>query len=351
MDEGRGAVATLLVQEGTLQGGDVVVCRHALRPRPRHASTIAGQPIEEAGAVDAGGSPGLDEVPDAGDQFYVVDALTGGRGRRRERPQQRDASRRWPSRKITLDNLFEQLEADRQEGAEADPQGRRAGLGRGASRASSRRSQHDRGQASACCTRPSAASPRATCSWPTRPKHDHHRLQRRARQRARRLAEADAASRSARTTSSTSSPTTCARPLEGMLEPELREKITRPRRGPRRRSRSARSAPSPAATSPTASSSATAKIRLIRDGVVVENDRTLEALKRFKDDANEVRAGFECGMKIAGYDDIKVGDVLECYKTQRSGEETVIRRHEDQGSRHKELCMASSLWRFDASTP
>ena len=39
------------------------------------------------------------------------------------------------------------------------------------------------------------------------------------------------------------------------------------------------------------------------------------ALKRFKDDAREVRAGFECGMKITGYDDIKVGDVLECYKT------------------------------------
>ena len=49
--------------------------------------------------------------------------------------------------------------------------------------------------------------------------------------------------------------------------------------------------------------------------IVVENDRTLESLKRFKDDAREVRAGFECGLKIAGYDDIKEGDVLEFYQT------------------------------------
>jgi translation initiation factor IF-2 len=57
-----------------------------------------------------------------------------------------------------------------------------------------------------------------------------------------------------------------------------------------------------------------ALIRVTRNGVVVENDRKLEQLKRVKDDAKEVRAGTECGMKIAGYDDIKEGDVLECYK-------------------------------------
>jgi translation initiation factor IF-2 len=55
------------------------------------------------------------------------------------------------------------------------------------------------------------------------------------------------------------------------------------------------------------------KIRLIRDGVVITEDLTLESLKRLKDDAKEVKAGLECGLKIAGYDDIKVGDVLEAY--------------------------------------
>ena len=57
------------------------------------------------------------------------------------------------------------------------------------------------------------------------------------------------------------------------------------------------------------------QIRVTRGGIVVESDRRLEQLKRFKDDAKEVKSGMECGMKIEGYDDIKVGDVLECYKT------------------------------------
>jgi translation initiation factor IF-2 len=58
-----------------------------------------------------------------------------------------------------------------------------------------------------------------------------------------------------------------------------------------------------------------AQIRVTRGGIVVEKDRRLEQLKRFKDDAKEVRSGNECGMKIDGYDDIKAGDVLECYRT------------------------------------
>jgi translation initiation factor IF-2 len=57
-----------------------------------------------------------------------------------------------------------------------------------------------------------------------------------------------------------------------------------------------------------------ALIRVTRNGVVIEHDRKLAQLKRVKDDAKEVRAGVECGMKIDGYDDIKEGDVLECYK-------------------------------------
>lgn len=57
-----------------------------------------------------------------------------------------------------------------------------------------------------------------------------------------------------------------------------------------------------------------ALVRVTRDGVVVENDRRLEQLKRFKDDTKEVRSNMECGMKVAGYDDIKEGDVIECYK-------------------------------------
>src|SRR5206468_11282916 len=55
------------------------------------------------------------------------------------------------------------------------------------------------------------------------------------------------------------------------------------------------------------------KIRLSRGGVVVTQDLSIESLKRLKDDVREVKAGLECGIKLAGYDDIKVGDVLEAY--------------------------------------
>jgi translation initiation factor IF-2 len=55
------------------------------------------------------------------------------------------------------------------------------------------------------------------------------------------------------------------------------------------------------------------KARLIRDGVVVSENLSVDSLRRFKDDATEVREGFECGIGI-GYSDIKVGDVIETYE-------------------------------------
>ncbi|MCX7666994.1 MAG: translation initiation factor IF-2 [Gemmataceae bacterium] len=63
------------------------------------------------------------------------------------------------------------------------------------------------------------------------------------------------------------------------------------------------------------------KVRLIREGVVVypppERTASLESLKRFKDDVREVKEGYDCGMKIAGFDDLKVGDVIEAYRIEQ----------------------------------
>ena len=57
-----------------------------------------------------------------------------------------------------------------------------------------------------------------------------------------------------------------------------------------------------------------AKVRLIRDNVVIRNDLSIESLKHFKDDAREVKAGLECGIKIARFDDVKVDDVFDFYE-------------------------------------
>jgi translation initiation factor IF-2 len=55
------------------------------------------------------------------------------------------------------------------------------------------------------------------------------------------------------------------------------------------------------------------KARLVRDGVVVSDNLTVESLRRFKDDVTEVREGFECGIGI-GYNDVKIGDVIETFE-------------------------------------
>jgi translation initiation factor IF-2 len=58
-----------------------------------------------------------------------------------------------------------------------------------------------------------------------------------------------------------------------------------------------------------------ANVRLIRDSVVVHQGK-LSQLKRFKDDAREVVAGQECGMAFENYHDMKVGDIIECYRVE-----------------------------------
>jgi translation initiation factor IF-2 len=58
-----------------------------------------------------------------------------------------------------------------------------------------------------------------------------------------------------------------------------------------------------------------AKVRLIRDNVVTRGDLSIESLKRFKDDVRDVKAGLECGIKLAKFDDVKSDDVLHFYET------------------------------------
>src|SRR5947199_10332851 len=59
-----------------------------------------------------------------------------------------------------------------------------------------------------------------------------------------------------------------------------------------------------------------AQVRVVRDGAVIYTSK-LSSLKRFKDDVNEVRTGFECGAGVANFNDVKVGDVLECFSVTK----------------------------------
>ena len=64
------------------------------------------------------------------------------------------------------------------------------------------------------------------------------------------------------------------------------------------------------------------EVRLLRDGVQVFKGK-VGSLRRFKDDASEVRNGMECGISIAGYGDIKAGDVIEAFVTERVAAEAI----------------------------
>jgi len=59
-----------------------------------------------------------------------------------------------------------------------------------------------------------------------------------------------------------------------------------------------------------------AQVRVVRNGAVIYTSK-LNSLKRFKEDANEVRTGFECGAGIANFNDVKVGDILECFQVTK----------------------------------
>src|SRR6202007_1279017 len=59
-----------------------------------------------------------------------------------------------------------------------------------------------------------------------------------------------------------------------------------------------------------------AKVRIVREGIVVLELGTLQTLKRFKDEVNEVQSGQECGMAFANFQDIKAGDIIECFTVE-----------------------------------
>ena len=58
-----------------------------------------------------------------------------------------------------------------------------------------------------------------------------------------------------------------------------------------------------------------AEVRLVRDGIVIHEGK-ISSLKRFKDDAREVNQGYECGIGIENYNDIKEGDIIECFQME-----------------------------------
>jgi translation initiation factor IF-2 len=309
MEEGRGAVAQILVQQGQLKKGDFVAVGRAFG-RVRDIVDDHGKRINEAGPATPVAISGINQVPDAGDKFYVVKNLKAAEAAAEERKAE-ERERNLAKEKVTLDNIFEKLsESGRKELpliVKADVQGSLETLKATLSKIGSDEVvvaiKHAAvgGVADSDVSLAEAAGAIIVGFNVT------------ASSAARKTAEARGVDiRFYDVIYDLTDDVTKA--AEGLLEPELKLEVLG-HAEVREVFRISKVGMIAGCYVTEGVIERNAQIRVTRDDIVIEKDRRLEQLKRFKDDAKSVNAGQECGMLIDGYDDIKAGDVLECYKT------------------------------------
>ena len=308
MEEGRGATANILIQNGELSVGDFVVAGRALG-KVRDITSDRGERVKIAYPSAAVQVSGLDALPDAGDKFYVVDSLKKAQSAAEQR-HQRERERELAAPKATLDSILSQLkEGERKEllvVIKADVQGSVDVLRESVQKVSGEnvtvRVLHAAvGGVNDSDVILAEASGALIVGFNVIPSA-----------KARRLAEDKGVQ--IRTYQVIYDIVDDIKGMaEGLLEPEIRQEIIG-HAEVRKVFKVSRVGAIAGCYVTDGSIERNAFIRVTRGDIVIENDRLLEQLKRFKDDAKEVRMGQECGMKIVGYDDIKEGDILECYK-------------------------------------
>lgn len=309
MEEGRGAVAQLLVQEGTLKRGDFVVVGRAFG-RVRDIVDDHGKRTQSADPTTPVAISGIDILPDAGDKFYVVDSLAAAEQAAMER-RAHERERELSAPKVTLDNIFETMAKSKRKElplvVKADVQGSietlKAVLGKIKADDVTISIKHaavgginESDVELAATTGAVVVGFNVTSSGKARQLAEVRKVDLRLYDIIYQLTE------------------DMDKAVRGLLEPEVRLQVLG-----HAEVRAVFKISKVGAVAGCYVTDGTiernAQIRVTRDGIVVEKDRRLEQLKRFKDDAKEVRSGNECGMKINGYDDIREGDILECYRT------------------------------------
>ncbi len=288
--------------------------RRRLAARSRRSSTRPARPSSRPGPPRPVQVLGFSEPPFAGDEMRVADDLgpraLAGRGARAARaahrpPADRRGVGRAPRGPLRADPARRDRDAQRR------AQGRRAGLARGLHRVAAQ-ARARRRQAASSCTAASAASPRTTCSSRKASNATIIGFNVRPDRRSREMAESeDVEIRTYEIIYKLIEEIEAA--MLGLLAPESRGGRHRRGRGPRGLPRPARSARSPAArcaraSSPVARRSASCA-RASSSG-----SGTITSLRRFKDDAREVAAGFECGIGLSDYQDLKEGDLIETFE-------------------------------------
>ncbi|MGV6819261.1 MAG: translation initiation factor IF-2 [Parvularcula sp.] len=311
LDKGRGSVTTVLVQGGTLKRGDIVVAG-AEWGKVRAISDDQGKTVKTAGPAQPVEILGLNGVPEPGDQLAVVQ----NEARAREVSEYRQRKRREQAAAATSGTSLEQMMAQLQDSEikdlpiviKGDVQGSVEAINGALQKMSNKevrvRILHSGvGAISESDVVLAQASQAPVFGFNVR-----------ANKQAR--DEAERSGTEIRYYSVIYDLLDDIKgTLTGMLDPELRETFLgnaeilevfniakfgrvagcRVTEGQVKRG---------------------AKVRLLRDNVVI-HEGELSQLKRFKDDVNDVPAGQECGMSFANYDDLKVGDVIECFNVER----------------------------------
>ena len=310
LDKGRGPVATMLVQNGTLHTGDVIIAGAALG-RVRVMLDDRGNRIQAAGPSMPVEITGLAEVPAAGDTFHAVEDERLAKELVEQRKQEAKEEQFSAYRKVTLDNLFSQIsEGEMKELpiiVKADVQGSVEAVKQSLEKISNEEVRvkviHGAvGAVSESDVMLANASNAIIVGFNVRPDPV-----------AKEMAEReDVEIRLYRIIYDAINEITDA--MKGMLAPKYRD-VDLGRAEVRQVYKISSVGTVAGCYVLDGKLARNAKIRVVRDGIVVAEDE-MSSLKRFKDDAKEVAKGYECGVTLEKFADIKEGDIFEAYITE-----------------------------------
>lgn len=309
MSAKRGPVATLLVKEGQLKKGDVILAGGSYG-RVKQLKDSLGKSIKKACSSMPVEITGLGDVPQAGDRFYCLDDINRAKSAAEENQRHSRESSLAERTQVTLDNLFSQIEAGKTEELNiiirADVQGSVDVLVKYLTDLST-----DEVKIRILHAAPGgitegdvvlAEASNAIIIGFNVVSDDQ----------AAKIAEAKGVEIRLyniiyRITED------LQKSMVGLLEPEEQEN-TLGRATVRQTFKVSRIGTIAGCYVGNGIAAKRAKVRLIRDNIVIKDNLTIDSLKHFKDDVREVKAGLECGIKVAGYDDIKIDDVFEFYE-------------------------------------
>ena len=307
LDKGRGPVATILVQNGTLHQGDVIIAGTAVG-RVRAMTNDKGQKVTEAGPSVPVEIIGMGEVPGAGDDFHAVADERMARELVEQRKAEEKAKANAPVTKVSLEDLFSQIQAGEMKNlnliVKADVQGSVEAV-----KASLEKLSNDEvrvrvihggvGAINESDVMLASTSQAIIVGFNVRPDNA-------ARDSA---ARANVDMRMYRVIYDAINEIEAA--MKGMLAPKTRE-VELGRAEVREVFKITGVGTVAGCYVLEGKITRNAEIRIVRDGIIIA-DEHLTSLKRFKDDVKEVARGYECGMGIEKFGDLKVGDIFEAY--------------------------------------